>query len=56
MNSSHSGNPRQIVCAVAGAATGVVLTPVVAPLVLGLFGFGATGVVAGKSLPKLISS
>jgi hypothetical protein len=53
MNSSHSGNPRQIVCAAAGAATGVALTPVVAPIVLGWFGFSAVGVVAGK-FPSLV--
>jgi hypothetical protein len=50
MNSSHSANSRRIIYAAAGAVTGVVLTPVIAPVVLGLFGFSAAGVVAGKFL------
>ena len=48
MNSSHSANSRRFGFAAAGAVAGVVLTPVLAPLVLGLFGFSAAGVVAGK--------
>jgi hypothetical protein len=50
MNSSHPANSRRIIYAAAGAVTGVVLTPVLAPIVLGLFGFSAAGVVAGKFL------
>ena len=35
---------------VVGAIAGVALTPVVAPLALGLVGFGAAGPVAGEPL------
>lgn len=49
-NSSHSADLdlRRIVSAAAGAVAGAVLAPIVAPITLGLFGFSATGVVAGK--------
>jgi hypothetical protein len=48
MISSHSGNTRRIAyAAAAGAVTGVAFTPIVAPIVLGWFGFSAAGVVAG---------
>ena len=50
MNFPHSANSRRIALAAAGAVTGVVLTPVLAPLFLGLFGFSATGVVTGMFL------
>ena len=52
MNSLHTANPRRMIFAVAGAVTGVVLTPILAPVVLGLFGFSAAGVVAGKCLSQ----
>ncbi len=32
----------------AGAAVGVILTPIVAPTALGVVGFGASGPVAGE--------
>ena len=48
MNSSHSANSRRAVYASVGAVAGVVLIPVAAPFVLGLFGFGAAGVIGGK--------
>jgi hypothetical protein len=35
---------------VAGAIAGVLLTPVVAPVALGIFGFGAAGPIAGELL------
>ncbi len=37
-----------MVYAAAGAVTGVALTPILAPAALGLFGFGAAGVVGSK--------
>jgi hypothetical protein len=48
MNSLHSANLRRIVSVAAGAVIGIALTPIVAPVALGLFGFSAAGVVAGK--------
>jgi hypothetical protein len=38
---------RRVIGAVAGAAVGVALTPVLAPALLGVVGFGAAGPVAG---------
>jgi len=44
-------NKRRVVYAVAGAAAGVILTPILAPAVLGIFGFSAAGPVFGQFPP-----
>jgi hypothetical protein len=48
----HLANTRRIIGAVAGGVVTIALMPVLAPAVLGIFGFGAAGPVAGKPLPQ----
>ncbi|KAH9036232.1 hypothetical protein EDB85DRAFT_2143361 [Lactarius pseudohatsudake] len=48
-NPSHLDPPRNLVAAAAGAVLGVALTPVVAPVFLGFFGFSAIGIGAGTA-------
>ena len=43
---------RPLVVGVGAATVTVILTPIIAPAVLSLLGFGAIGPVAGKSSPK----
>ncbi|KAH8994542.1 hypothetical protein EDB92DRAFT_1849784 [Lactarius akahatsu] len=47
-NPSHL-DPRNLFMAAAGAVLGVVLTPIVAPVFLGIVGFGAAGPIAGTA-------
>ena len=41
-----------MVVGVSAAAVGIILTPIIAPAVLSMLGFGAAGPIAGKSGPK----
>ena len=41
-----------VVVGIGAAAVGIILTPIVAPAVLSVLGFGAAGPIAGKSSPK----
>ena len=50
LNSTHLDNLRLVVGAAAGACVGVLLTPIVAPIALGVVGFGAAGPILGEPL------
>lgn len=52
----HIVNLLQVVSTAAGAVAGIVLAPIVAPIAVGLLGFGATGVAAGKFPSPLTSA
>ena len=52
MLSLHLADSRRIIGVVAGAVVGIALTPILAPALVGLFGFGAAGPVAGMFPPQ----
>ena len=51
----YLANTRRAIGGVVGVVAGIALTPVLAPPILGIFGFSAVGPVAGKfrPVPKL---
>jgi hypothetical protein len=49
--SLYLANARRVIGAIAGAAVGIALAPLLAPALLGILGFSAIGPVAGNFLP-----